>query len=485
VIAPVLPSASTSALLIGLLCIGLLPNASGTNSKLNPQAQASVSLPNIVWILIDDMGWRDLGCYWHGQHRTPHIDRMAAEGMKFTQAYANAPNCAPSRASMMTGTLPPRHGIYTVGSSKRGKSKNRKLIPLVNSTVLPDSAITIAEHLRPHGYKSAAVGKWHLGDDPRTQGFDVNVAGDKSGHPKSYFSPYKNRNLEDGPEGENLTDRITTEALAFLEGEPEHPRFLYMTFFAVHTPVQGKEELRERYRAAALEAGATEKEARKAGHYGAMVETVDSNVGRLLERIDELERETIVLLFSDNGGHASFTKMDPLRGSKGMLYEGGIREPLILRAPGRIEAGQVCEVPVTSVDFLPTMLAAAGIPVAQAAVLDGIDLSPLFAGESLPERSLYWYFPAYLEGYTKQHGPWRTTPTCAVRRGNHKLIEYFDDGSFELYDLEADAGESRNLLSTHGEVGEQLKQDMASWMKRVGVPDQFERNPEYEAASER
>ncbi len=437
--------------------------------------------PNIVFILLDDLGWGDIGCYGSDFHETPRMDRMAAEGLRFTAAYANAPNCAPTRACLMSGQYSPRHGIFTVNNAARGKAIHRRLVPTTNTTVLADQVVTIAEALGAAGYTSACVGKWHLGDDPCSQGFDVNVGGNHKGHPKSYFSPYSNEQLPDGPEGEYLTDRLTDEALAFMRENRERPFFLYLSHFAVHTPVQAPSDAVDRYkrkdadRKAAGESG---------GHarYAAMIEALDESVGRVLDGLDELglTEDTLVVLFSDNGGHANFTDMAPLRGSKGMLYEGGVREPLLVRWPGRVEAGTTCDVPVIGVDFFPTFLELTGATPPADIPLDGESLVALLDGADGSEReAIYWHFPVYLESYRKNQGRWRTTPAGAIRAGRYKLHEFFEDGHVELYDLDTDPGEIEDLAAAMPERAAALRESLHRWRESVDAPVPTERNPAF------
>jgi arylsulfatase A-like enzyme len=436
--------------------------------------------PNFVFILIDDLGWKDAGFMGSRYYRTPHLDRLAGEGMVFTDAYAAAPNCAPSRACFLTGMYTPRHGIYTVNSSERGRARDRKLIPVPNATDLAPEFVTVAEALREAGYVSASIGKWHLGGDPDhdplSQGFDVNIGGGATGHPPAYFSPWNLPHLTDGPAGEYLTDRLTDEAISFVERHHHQPFFLYLTHYAVHTPTQAPEEITDRYR----------DRPGSDGHdhpvYAAMIESVDHGIGRLLDMLDDLElsRDTVVIFFSDNGGHGARTSMEPLRGSKGMLYEGGIRSPMIVRWPGRIEAGSRCTEPVIMVDFLPTMLEMAGVSRPESQPVDGMSLSPLLAGAStLGREALYWHFPAYLEAYAGMEGAWRTTPAGAVRAGEWKLIEFFEDGRLELYHLADDIGERRDLADLHPEKRDELHRLMRDWRRETGAPVPTEPNPRY------
>ena len=433
--------------------------------------------PNFVFILIDDMGWKDVGFMGSEFYETPKIDKLASEGMVFSNAYANAPNCAPTRACLMSGQYGPRHGIYTVGSSARGKAQNRKLIPIENTTVLDDGIVTIAEALRGAGYVSASMGKWHLGDDPRSQGFDVNVGGNKAGHPRSYFSPYKNNDLKDGPLGEYLTDRLTAEALKFIEANKDETFFLYLPHYAVHTPIQAKKKLIEKYKKKSPSGGQGN------AAYAAMVESTDDGVGRIMDKLDELGigEDTVVIFFSDNGGHGAVTSMAPLRGSKGMLYEGGIREPMIVRWPGKVKAGSVCDEPVISIDFYPTMLEMAGAKKPAGQVLDGESIVGLLTGKGKIKReAIYWHFPAYLEGNRNSKSPWRTTPAGAVRCGDYKLIEFFEDGRVELYNLADDISEKNDLSDSMPDKAKELHEKLIAWRKSVDAPVPTEKNPKYE-----
>jgi arylsulfatase A-like enzyme len=435
-----------------------------TSSRTEPSAVRE-ERPNIVLIYADDLGYTDLACYGSELHPTPHLNKLAADGMRFTDAYANAPNCAPSRASLMSGQYTPRHGVYTVGSPARGKEENRGLKPAPNKLFLDDEVHTLPEALQAAGYKTAHFGKWHVGEDPLTQGFDVNIGGNQAGHPKSYFSPYRNKDLDDGDEGEYLTDRLSQEAVAFVEENRERPFFLYLSHYSVHTPIQAKADRKKYYKERNREGNAG---------YAAMVESLDESVGRLVECLETngLSENTLIVFTSDNGGHGSVTSMAPLRGAKGMLYEGGIREPMIAKWPGRIAAGSVETTPVIGTDLYPTFVRLAGAELSEGTLLDGVDLTNTLLGKGdLADRALYWHFPAYLEagGKLKKTTPWRTTPVGAVRSGQFKLMEFFEDGRLELYDLAADLGESNNLAEMHPKKTAELHELMKSWRRETSA----------------
>ncbi|OVE78673.1 hypothetical protein BVY01_04750 [bacterium I07] len=436
--------------------------------------------PNIILIYIDDLGWRDTGFMGSTFYRTPNIDSLAESGMIFTNAYANAPNCAPSRASLMTGLYTPRHGIFTVGSPRRGDSRNRKLIPVPNEVTLDSGFITLPEVLKANGYKTAHMGKWHLGTGPETgpaaQGFDINIGGTQAGSPKSYFSPYRNPKLQDGPPGEYLTDRLTAESIQFIRNHRNEPFFLYLSHYAVHTPIQAKPGMKSKYKSRRGTEG------QNSPDYAAMIESVDQGIGDIINCLNKhkLRQDTLILFFSDNGGFGPITSMAPLRGSKGMLYEGGIRVPLIFSWPGTIAAGSNCDVPVIGIDIFPPLLTLAGISSKSDIGLDGECLSVLInqTGD-ISRTSLYWHFPAYLEAYRGMKGFWRTTPAGAIRKKNWKLIEFFEDDALELYNLEEDIGETRNLIGERPEKGLELLKDLRKWRNSVNAPVPSELNPEY------
>ncbi len=448
--------------------------------------------PNILLINVDDLGYMDTELYGNHDFETPSILKLATKGMTFTQAYASAANCAPSRACMLSGQYTPRHGIYTVGSSERGKSKDRKLIPIENTTTLVDSTLTLAEELHHAGYRTVSIGKWHVSDDPTTQGFDINIGGTHAGHPKSYFSPYKNPNLKDGPDGEYLTDRLTGEAINQMTDDTQ-PFLLYLPYFAVHTPLQGKEHLVQKY----INRGF----AKKTAEYGAMVENMDANLGKLFNALDSLKlrKNTLIIFTSDNGGIAAIHSQQPLRGGKGSYYEGGVRVPLIVSWPGHIEPGSRSGLPVSNIDFYPTLLSVIDQKPGDENILDGIDISPEWKGKSMDhDRTLYWHFPIYLQAYAgakddSRDTLFRTRPGSTLRQGKWKLHQYFEDSpevnrlrigsggqGWELYDLEADPGERKNLIKSHPEVAGDLKKNLLNWRRETNAPVPTVRNPEYQ-----
>lgn len=442
-----------------------MPGCSG--SAVGRGARRAKRKPNFVFIFIDDMGWRDLGYMDNRYYETPRIDKLASEGVVFTSAYSNAPNCAPTRACLISGQYTPRHGIYTVGTSERGAANMRKLIPTVNTTNLDTKVVTIAEALKSGGYTSACIGKWHLGNAepyrPQDRGFDVVVARSGRGH----FD--KQRNY--------LTDTLTDKAVEFIEANKDKPFFLYLSHHAVHTPIQAKKELIEKYKKK------TGDDIHNNPTYAAMVESVDESVGKVLDKLDELALadDTVVFFYSDNGGYGNATSMAPLRGSKGMLYEGGIRVPLIVRRPGVTKPGSKCDVPVIGIDFYPTMLEMAGVRRPGKHILDGESIVPLLKGrDKLKRKAIFWHFPAYLEPYNEKQKPWRTTPAGAVRTGDWKLIEFFEDGKIELYNLKDDIGEKNNLADSNGGKAKELHDLLLKWRKNIGAPVPTEKNPKYD-----
>ena len=441
---------------------------------------------NFVFFLIDDMGWKDLGCYGSTFYETPNIDRLAREGMRFTDAYAACPVCSPTRASIVAGKYPARLGITQWIGGPNEPTPYRHYLPL--------EEVTIAEALKEAGYATGFVGKWHLappGQDniadfyPDHQGFDVNIGGDSSGAPPTYFWPYeKKRRLDTlppgGQEGEYLTDRLTGESLKFLEANRDKPFLLYLSHYAVHTPIEAKPVLIEKYQTKAGDLPKTEepkfvtmygryktRQAQDNPVYAGMVQSVDESVGRVLKKLDELgvADSTAIIFMSDNGGLSTVPREGPtcnlpLRAGKGWLYEGGIREPMLIKWPGVVRPGSVCSEPVTSTDFYPTMLQMAGLPLKPKQHVDGVSLVPLLKGDGkLKRQAIYWHYPHY-------HGS-GNKPSAAVRAGDYKLIEWYEDNSVELYNLKDDIGELHDLAGRMPEKAVELRGLLHRWLKQV------------------
>ncbi|MGQ1784499.1 MULTISPECIES: sulfatase [unclassified Saccharicrinis] len=435
--------------------------------------------PNVVLIVVDDLGWTDCGFMGSTYYETPNLDKLARESMVFTNAYAGAANCAPSRATLMSGMNSPRTGIYTVSPSERGNKKSRKLIPVKNTNFLGDSVYTMAEMFKDAGYVTGHFGKWHLGEDPCTQGFDVNVGGGHGGHPKSYFAPYQYPDLE-APEGEYLTDRLTKEALTFIENNQKNPFFLYLPFYTVHTPIQGKEAIIKKYKSKKT----TESHFR--ADYAAMVESMDYSVGRVLEKIDHLKLENTIIVFtSDNGGIYAISKQLPLRAGKGAYYEGGIRVPLVIKWPGNVKPGKT-DIPVSNLDFYPTFKEIIGANVPQNKILDGVSLkSLLLENRKMEERPFFFHFPIYLQAYSKKSGVnrdplFRTRPGTAIRLGDWKMLYYYEDQQTELFNLKNDLGETTNVAGKFPDKVQELKKLMDNWLKNTNALVPAQMNPDYD-----
>lgn len=442
--------------------------------------------PNIVFFLADDLGQRDLGAYGSTFHETPNLDRLAVEGMLFTDAYASCPVCSPTRASILTGQWPQRTGItdYIGAPTEPGLWKrNTKLLPAPYTDRLALDAPTLAKAMKGAGYATFFAGKWHLGPEgwwPENQGFDFNMGGIDRGGPyggKKYFSPYGNPRLTDGPEGEHLTDRLASETAQFIEANRDKPFFAYYSFYDVHTPLMAREDLRKKYEDKRERLGLKEAWGREGERdvrlvqehaiYAAMVEAMDLAVGKVLNKLDELglREKTLVIFTSDNGGLSTSegwpTSNLPLRGGKGWMYEGGIREPLIVRWPGVIEPGSVSETPVSSPDFFPTLLEAGGVEPTSGQVMDGLSLMPVFRGGQLADRALFWHYPHY--------GNQGGAPAAAVRRGDFKLIEWFEGDKVELFNVVIDPGEQSDLATEQAELAAGLRAELKLWQKEVGA----------------
>lgn len=443
-------------------------------------ALTAVEAPNIVLINIDDLGWTDLSCNGSNYYETPNIDKLKSSGIWFSQAYAGAANSAPSRACMLTGQNTPRHGIYTVSPADRGKKELRKLVSFPNRESLPDGFQILPKVLKQAGYQTYHVGKWHVTSNPLECGIDKNIGGNHSGHPKSYFPPYKNPDLQDGDDGEFLTDRLGDEAVRLIrQSEKNKPYFLYYATYAVHAPLQAPKELVEKYKM---------KKGDKAHNnpvYAALVEVMDRNVGKVLDAIRQSGQaeNTLIVFTSDNGGVYNFSRQWPLRAGKGSFYEGGIRVPMIIYQPGMFEKREVSDVSVSQMDLFPTFVELAGISD-KTLLLDGQSLVSLLKEKKdayLKERSLYWHFPAYLEGGNSETKDklFRSRPVSVIRKREWKLIENYEDGSLELYNLKKDLGENNNLAGTYPEILDDLKKELEGWKKELKAPSEFKKNPYY------
>ena len=468
--------------------------------------------PNFLFILADDLGWKDLGCYGSSFYDTPNLDKLASEGTRFTDAYAAAPVSSPTRASIMTGKYPARMNTteYFGGAQPEEVdhrwTKNLPLLPAPYLAKMPLSETTLAEALKQANYTTLYLGKWHLGEKghyPKDQGFDVNIGGYRSGSPGyynkykqekdlwvgecGYFSPHKIPTLEDGPEGEYLPDRLTNESLKLMEKNQDSPFFMFMSYYLVHIPLATKDHLLNKYQQKADSLGLNKKNEFiedipwaegysnrkmklriKQGQpqYAGMVHSLDKNVGRLLDKLEELgiDDNTIVIFMSDNGGlstaESSPTSNLPLKAGKGWLYEGGIREPMIIKWPGVTEPGSECNFPVTSTDFYPTILEMANISRKKQQHRDGKSLVPLLKQAGTLERdALYWHYPHY----SNQGGK----PSAAIRQGNYKLIEWYEQNKVELYDLDKDIGEHDNLVRQKPEKAKELQQKLHQWQRDV------------------
>lgn len=445
-----------TAIICALFCshasTAVEPQPDGTS-----HASPARTLPNILFILVDDMGWRDLASYGHEIHETPNIDKLAAAGMRFTSAYAACPICAPSRAAIMTGKLPSNTGFVDNYKSQLSgqtlmRSKDRQFLEL--------EEFTIAEAFKASGYQTGFLGKWRLSatDDqrlPTDQGFGTNVAGGWWGHPRGpsgYFSPYRMAHLEDGPKGEYLTDRLTSEAIRVMGdfSKQDNPWLLYMSYYTVHGSFHSKPEKTKKYAAKARQ----EKVKLKNPAYAGMVESLDENVGRMLEWLGkkELRKNTIVIFTSDNGGMIRATENAPLRSYKGDLYEGGIRVPCIIDWPGVIEPGSVCDVPIHGVDFFATLLSMTGLPQQPDHHQDSVNLVPLLEGDPNFERApMVWHYPIGVPHIA------HSKPGSVIRDGDWKFLRFYEDRREELYNLNDDIGETKNLVALMPEKAGELR----------------------------
>jgi arylsulfatase A-like enzyme len=436
---------------------------------------------NFIIILIDDMGWTDLTSFGSKFYQTPNVDRLVSQGMKFTNAYAACPVCSPSRAAIMTGKYPARLHLTDWIPGRKQWPTAKVIVPeFEQQLTLPE--VTIAEALAPEGYTSAAIGKWHLGGKPyypERQGFAVNIGGTEKGSPPSYFPPYNIPGLEPRFPNDYLTDNLSSRAEQFIESNKDRPFFLYLAHFAVHLPLGSKPEVTAKYKARVSPDNPQHHPV-----YAGMVEGADDSVGRIMKKLDDLNltRNTVVIFLSDNGGlryegkqTEPITSNAPLRAGKGHLYEGGVRIPMIVRWPGKVKPGSVCDVPVVGADLYPTIVAAAGAQKHSGKPIDGMDIAPLLAGGSgLKRDALYWHYPHY----SNQGG----VPGGAIRRGDFKLIEFYEDGRAELYNLKEDVGEKHNLAAKYPDKVKEMRRALAEWRRSVNAV-MTKPNPKYDAAT--
>jgi len=418
--------------------------------------------PNIVLIMTDDMGWKDLHCQGNPVLRTPRIDALAGQGLRFTDAYAAAPVCSPTRAALITGLAPARLHITQHGADRPAFwPEDRRVQPPPTRSELSHDTTTLAERLKAAGYATGFFGKWHLGGDrkywPTEHGFDVNLGGCGFGGPPTYFDPYRIPALPNRKQGEYLTDRLADETIAFLRREKDKPMFVCLWTYNPHYPFEAPEDLTEHFRG-------KEGPGLKNPVYGGQIEATDRAVGRVLDELESLDvaDKTLVIFTSDNGGWSGATDNRPLRAGKGYLYEGGLRVPLIIRWPGVTEAGSLCDTPVVSMDLTATILDAAGVPLAENETLDGKSLRPLLTGGDFQRGALFFHYPHF--AFHKAN-----RPGSAVRFGNYKLILRYDDDSLELFDLHSDLGEKKNLAPSKPEVAQRLHQRLKHWLEETGA----------------
>lgn len=463
-----------------------------------PTPALAARQPNILFILADDLGWRDLSNEGSTYYESPHIDSIAAKGMKFTRGYAACQVCSPSRASILTGKYPPKHGITTWIGDRSGPAwhntgRHDSHLPPAYDRNLRAEELTLAEVLRDAGYKTFFAGKWHLGSKgswPTEHGFDINQGGWDGGSPRGgYFSPWSNPTLPTGPAGESLPIRLGNETAAFIEQHKDQPFLAYLSFYSVHAPIQTSPALWKKYRDKAVKAGLAEerflfdrrlavRQTQDCPIYAGMIESMDDAVGIVLAKLDQLglTENTIICFTSDNGGVSSgdafATSNLPLRGGKGRQWEGGIREPFYIVAPGLTKAGSTSATPVSGIDWYPTLLKLAGVKVPAAQEIDGVSLVPLLKGGDIADRPLYWHYPHY--------GNQGGEPSSIITERDWKLIHYHEDGRDELYNLATDPGEQKDLARAESKRLEALRTKLDAWLKASGAKFP-EKDPQFDA----
>lgn len=434
---------------------------------------ASRSQPNILFIMIDDLGWMDLRCQGNSRLHTPNIDKLSTQGMRFTDGYAAAPVCSPTRAAVLTGLSPARLKITNhIPHQERFTPKGAKLLPAEMLDHLPTEHVTVAERLKAAGYATGFFGKWHLAGSripkkqgqgdlrfyPERQGFDINFGGTAMGGPFSFFDPYNLHNLPSKKKGQYMPDRFADEVIQFMTVNRKKPFLAFLWNYTVHWPMEAPQPLIDKYKKR-TDLG------RLDPRYAAMIEAMDNSMGRILDSLDELKLSdnTVVIFTSDNGAFGGVADMKPLRAAKGYLYEGGIRVPLIVRWPGVVKPGTLCNEPVISMDFFPTMLDAAGLHADKGRPLDGESLIPLLKLKgTLSREAIYFHYPNYAFHQDNRLG-------SAIRQGDFKLIERFDDGSVELYNLRDDIGETTNLADRMPDRTAHLLAKLKTWRKASGA----------------
>ncbi len=477
-----------------ILFLGMI--SCGSKQEKNVIADENPVRPNIVFILADDLGVHDLSVSGSNYYETPNIDRIAKEGTIFTQGYAASQVCSPSRASIMTGQSTARHGVTDwIGAASGTDWKgNNKIMPASYNHKLDANAITLPEAFKENGYITFFAGKWHLGDTPSTpenNGYDINIGGWEVGSPKGgYFSPWVNPKLPNKEAGENLSMRLAKETNQFIEKQDGAPFFAMLSFYAVHGPIQTSEEAWSKYRDKAEEQGIADagfemerilpiRTKQDNPVYAGLVEQMDKAVGIVLDKLEELgiADNTIIVFTSDNGGVASgdafSTSNLPLRGGKGYQWEGGIREPYFIKVPYVKAAPKEIDYPVTGADFYPTLLDLAGLPQKSNQSKDGVSLKPLFAGEKLSERPLFWHYPHY--------GNQGGEPSSMIRKGDYKLIYYWENNRSELYNLSSDPSEQNDIASANVELTAQLQEELLKYLDEVGANKPIA-NPKFDAA---
>ena len=441
---------------------------------------------NVVLILADDLGWTDLACYGSDLHETPHLDQLARQGMRFTQNYSACTVCSPTRAALLTGKYPAR--LHITDWIPGAMPDNPKLLVPQWTKFLPHEETSLAELFRDAGYSTASIGKWHLGGEdhyPQHHGFDRNIAGTDKPQPPSFLAPWKIPTLTEGRDGDYLTDRLGEEAVTYLESSQDRPFFLYVPHFAVHTPIQGRPDLVDKYERK-LRLGQALRH--KNAHYAAMVESLDAAVGKVMTALDELKLadRTIVIFTSDNGGRITqgTTSNAPLRYGKASAYEGGVRVPLIVRWPGVVRPASECHLPVITMDLFPTLVEACGLTIPHdspsstgAAGRDGVSLLPVLRQDGTLARSeIFWHYPHH-----QHYQLGGATPYAAMREGDFKLIEFFNDRHVELYDLRSDLGEQQNLAPSQSQRTDQMLRRLHAWQAEVGAQMPTP-NPRHDAA---